>query len=165
MKKWTEKLVREVRDSLLRVDGRPSTSSTSSAFQGQGRTLGGRPAEARGEDPVSASGLPPPQSRSRAVGSGAVPSPASPYDAILRVVDDDACIDALRCILAGVDGGREEREETQESLRILGKILSNVIAAPENGVVRTLRLGNPRVARYIVKREGAEALLDRKSVV
>ena len=148
MKKWAQKLSRDVKETL-KLDSDPK-------FRGQGRRLG----EAGPSRPPVPSGAPNPSTsavRTKETGSAAVHS--SPYHAVLRSINDDDCVSALATMLRSVDRSRREREETQESLTVLRRILSNVMADPSNDKVRTLRLSNAKIDRYVVRPEGARELL------
>ncbi len=148
MKKWAQKLSRDVKETL-KLDPEPK-------FSGSGRRLG----DAGPSRPVVPPDAPNPSTSAvTAKKAGGSNVEASPYHAILRSIKDDGCVSALATMLGGVDRGGHGREETQESLMVLRRILSNVIADPANDKVRTLRLANAKIDRYVVRPEGARELL------
>ena len=149
MKKWAQKLSRDVKETLNLGHEEPK-------FSGAGRRLG----DAGPSRPVVPSDEPNPSpSSAPAKKLGASTIEASPYHAILGSINDDGCSSALATMLNGVDSGDQGREETQESLKVLRKILSNVLADPACDKVRTLRLANAKIERYVVKPRGARELL------
>jgi hypothetical protein len=144
MKKWAQKLSRDVKETLAKLD------TTEPKFSGTGRRLG----DAGPSRPVVPPDAPNPS-------TSAETKKASPYDAILRSIgkDDHGCVSALATMLEGIDKGKREREETQEILTVLRKILCNVIADPGNDKVRSLRLANAKIDRCVVRPKGARELL------
>ena len=147
MKKWTQKLAREVKETFNLEPKFPA---------GQGRRLGGgEPGPSQPSGPAAARR--PLDSKTNATKTAS--PPISPYEAILRSINDDTCAAALRTMLAGVDDDKRKREEIQESMRVLRKILSNVAGDPDNDKVRTLRLANAKIDRFVTKPPGARALL------
>ena len=155
MKKWSQaldKLSKDVKDALnVSSKGKPD------AFKGTGRKLG-----AADPKPVPSNDNPRPstsQPRGPSSSSRAAQAATSPYDTILKSIDDEAATSALATMLARVGDGKQQREETQESMRILRKVLINVVADPENDKFRTLRLANGKIQNYVARPAGAQDLL------
>lgn len=151
MKKWSRAL-----DKLTKDVTKALNVNSNSSFAGEGRKLGS------GDQPKPTPSNPDPStSQSKGASSSrAAQAAPSPYETILRTIDDEAAAAAVGTMLARVDaGGKQQREETQESMRILRKVLSNVVADPDNEKVRTLRLANGKIARFVVDPPGAQALL------
>jgi len=150
MKKWSRALDKLTKDvtKALNVD-------SNSSFTGAGRKLGS------GDQPKPTPSNPEPStSQSKGASSRAAQAAPSPYETILRTIDDEAAAAAVGTTLARVDaGGKQQREETQESMRILRKVLMNVVADPDNEKVRMLRMANSKIARFVVDPPGAQALL------
>eukprot|EP00889_Picochlorum_renovo_P000665 jgi/Picre1/27695/NNA_000659.t1 len=136
MKKWTDKLIK----NLGVEDVRKKAS-----FQGRGHKLGGA------EDDVSSSS----EQQSRGQGKGPTDSSGHVQPPRRRRAGrwNVECESAMRHIVG------EEKDHGAVCLRTVYKILSNILATPEDEKVRKLRLQNPKIQSCIVDVHGGMELL------
>ncbi|KAI8113313.1 hypothetical protein M9435_003317 [Picochlorum sp. BPE23] len=162
MKKWTDKLIK----NLGVEDVRKKAS-----FQGRGHKLGGaeddvssssgQQSRGQGKGPTDNSGQVQPPRRREGQQGGVTSSrhQARPsrtevlIDTSISSIGNVECESAMRHIVG------EEKDHGAVCLRTVYKILSNILATPEDEKVRKLRLQNPKIQSCIVDVHGGMELL------